>query len=218
MRSTIIAELATNDARTTQEQPEHTPPSDRRTRTRSALVRRVSMAVCLFVAACGGAEDAGDPGPTGGGGAGGSSDPELTGGGGAGGSGAGEPTAWKDMNFEQRVAYMNGTVLPRMKEVFVAYDPAFETMDCTTCHGADGATQDYAMPSPEIAVLPDTEEGFLEYVEDPEHPERAEWSTFMFEKVVPEMASLLQRVQYDPTTGNGDFSCNNCHTLGSVEP
>jgi hypothetical protein len=148
------------------------------------------MAACLFVAACGGAEDSSDP----------------------------EPTAWKDMNFEQRVAYMNSDVLPRMKEVFVAYDPAFETMDCATCHGADGPTRAYAMPSPAIAVLPDTEEGFLEYVQDPEHPERAEWSTFMFEKVVPEMASLLQRVQYDPTTNSGDFSCNNCHTLGSVEP
>ncbi|WP_437803494.1 hypothetical protein [Sorangium sp. So ce693] len=190
MRSMITADPATNDARTTQGQPDHAPPSDRRTRTRSAVVRRVSMAACLFIAACGGAEDSGDP----------------------------EPTAWKDMSFEQRVTYMNSDVLPRMKEVFVAYDPAFETMDCTTCHGADGATRAYAMPSPEIAVLPDTEEGFLEYVQDPEHPERAEWSTFMFEKVVPEMASLLQRVQYDPTTGNGDFSCNNCHTLGSVKP
>lgn len=152
------------------------------------------MAACLFVAACGGAEDPAES----------DSDPE--------------PTVWADMNFEQRVAYMNGVVLPRMKEVFVAYDPAFQAMDCATCHGATGVTQDYAMPSPEIAVLPDTEEGFLEYVQDPEHPEREKWSNFMLNQVVPEMASLLQRDRFDPTTGTGDFSCNACHTLGSAEP
>ncbi|MGK4008777.1 hypothetical protein WMF31_39595 [Sorangium sp. So ce1036] len=151
------------------------------------VMKRVWIAVGLFVAACGGEGDA----------------PDV------------EPLAWKDMSFEQRDEFMEDVVLPRMTEIFVAFDASFEGMTCATCHG-DGATDGtYAMPSPQLTVLPGTEEAFIEkYETDPEH---ARWSDFMFERVVPEIASLLQVPRFDPMTQTGEFSCYNCHTLEGVE-
>ena len=146
---------------------------------------RLSIAVGLFVAACGGAEDR-EP----------HAEPE--------------PTAYQDMSFEQREAFMGNVVLPQMTEIFVTFEAKFEGMDCKTCHG-DGATDgSFAMPSPQIAVLPATEEAFAEYVKDPEH---ARWSQFMIDQVWPQMASLLQVAKFDPASNPGGFSCHNCHTV-----
>ncbi|MDI1442628.1 hypothetical protein [Polyangium sp. 6x1] len=148
-------------------------------------MKRISMAVCLFVAACGGE----DGGP------------------------AAEPTAYADMSFEERVVFMNDVVLPEMKEVFVAFDPKFEAMSCATCHGNGATDGTYTMPSPQIPVLPGTEEAFLEYVKD---PEAARWSQFMLDKVSPRMAELLQVAVFDHETNPNGFSCHNCHTLEGV--
>ncbi|WP_438011706.1 hypothetical protein WME89_25545 [Sorangium sp. So ce321] len=184
---------ATSDAMAEAGQPDRSPPPERRTRRTDAVLRRISMAACLFAAACGGADDSEpEPGP--------------------------EPVAWQDMSIEERTEYMTDVVMPRMKEVFVAYDPKFESMDCETCHGDGVANGSYAMPSAGIAPLPGSEEGFLEWVGDPEHPERQEWTNFMFDKVVPEMADLLQIPRFDPTTQTGEFSCNYCHMLEGAEP
>jgi hypothetical protein len=153
------------------------------------ITKRLSMAVCLFVAACGGVDDgetAGEP----------------------------EPTAYEDMSFEQREAFMTDVVLPEMKEVFVAFDPKFEGMGCATCHGSGATDGTFAMPSPDVPVLPGTEEAFYEYVKDPEH---ARWSQFMVDEVWPQMADLLQVTKFDPETGQDGFSCDNCHTLEGVE-
>ncbi|XXX82325.1 hypothetical protein WMF30_26575 [Sorangium sp. So ce134] len=187
------AEPATNEARTGAQEPDHATRSDRWTRRGSAVMRRISVAACLFVAACGGADDEQDPA-----------------------DGEPDPVAWKDMSSEERAAYMTTVVLPRMKEVFVAYDPKYESMDCTTCHGDDAVERAYAMPSPQILPLPNEEE-FLDWVGDPEHPERAEWATFMYDEVVPAMADLLQVPRFDPETMTGEFSCANCHTVEGVE-
>jgi hypothetical protein len=147
-------------------------------------MKRLSIAVCLFVAACGGGDD-GEP----------AVEPE--------------PTAYEEMSFEQREAFMRDVVLPEMREIFVAFDPQFESMSCATCHG-DGATDgSYAMPSPQIPPLPATEEEFFEYVKDPEH---ARWSQFMLDEVWPQMASLLQVAPFDPEANPTGFSCSNCHT------
>ncbi|WP_437581403.1 hypothetical protein [Sorangium sp. So ce887] len=195
MRPMNTAGPAANEARTDTQQPAHVTPSDRRTTRGSTVMRRISMAACLFVAACGGADD-------------GEVDPV---------DGEPDPVAWKDMSFAERTTYMNNVVMPRMKEVFVAYDAKYASMDCTTCHGDDAVERAYAMPSPQIAPLLGEEE-FPEWVSDPEHPERMEWTDFMYNQVVPEMADLLQVARYDPMTGTGEFSCNNCHTVEDVEP
>jgi hypothetical protein len=153
-------------------------------------IRRISIAACLFIAACGGGQDS-TPGA------------------------GSEPTAYEDMNFEQRRVFMTDVVLPQMTKTFVAFDPKFEGMSCTTCHGAGATDGSFTMPSPEIPVLPATEEAFFEYIKDPEH---ARWSQFMLDQVWPQMASLLQVVKYDPATQTEGFSCNNCHTVEGVTP
>ncbi|XXY49890.1 hypothetical protein WME91_01915 [Sorangium sp. So ce269] len=183
------AGMATNDASTDAAQPAPAAISGRRARSGSTVVRRIAMAACLFVAACGG-EDASEP----------------------------EPVAWEDMSFDERTEFMTDVVLPRMTEVFAEYDAKYESMTCATCHGGDAVERRYAMPSPQIAPLPGTEEAFLEWVGDPAQPERAEFATFMYEKVVPAMADLLQVERYDAMTHTGEFSCGGCHTLEGAEP
>ena len=78
------------------------------------MIKRISMAMCLLLAACNGGEE---------------SEPEPT----------PEPTAYEDMSFQQREVFMSEVVLPKMKEIFVAFDPKFSSMSCATCHGG-GAT------------------------------------------------------------------------------
>ncbi|WP_437738175.1 hypothetical protein [Sorangium sp. So ce1335] len=128
-----------------------------------------------------------------------------------------EHVAWKDMSFEERGEFMTDVVLPRMAEVFAEYDAKYENMTCETCHGSDAVARAYAMPTPQITPLPDTPDGFLEWVGDPAHPDRERFGTFMYERVVPEMAALLEIPRFDPMTETGDFSCHYCHTLESAE-
>jgi hypothetical protein len=149
------------------------------------VMKRISIAACLFVAACGGGQDSG---------------PDA----------APEPTAYKDMNFEQRLVLMNDVVLPQMKETFVKFDAKFESMSCVTCHGDGVADGSYAMPSPQLPRLPPTEEGFYEYIKDPDH---AKWSQFMLDQAWPQMADLLQVPTYNPETNPNGFSCHNCHMV-----
>jgi hypothetical protein len=146
------------------------------------LMKRLSIAVVLFVAACGGTDDpAVEP----------------------------EPTAYTDMSFEQREAFMAEVVLPEMRKTFVAFDAQFQSMSCQTCHGNGASDGSFAMPSPQVPPLPPEEE-FAAYLEDPEN---ARWAQFMFDEVWPQMASLLQVPMYDPETGTEGFSCANCHTV-----
>lgn len=147
------------------------------------FMKRLSIALSLFVAACGGAEE---------------SDP------------AAEPTAYEDMSFEQREAFMAKVVLPEMKKTFVAFDPVFEGMSCQTCHGNGAIDGSYAMPTPDLPRLPATEEEFMEYVQDPEH---ARWSQWMYDVVLTQMADLLQVDKYDPEAAPEGFSCSNCHMV-----
>jgi hypothetical protein len=154
-------------------------------------IKRISMAaglfaVGLFAAACGGSEGIAPAQP-----------------------------AFKDMDFGERVAFMQDVVLPEMTDVFVAFDPKFAGMGCNTCHGDGARDGSFAMPSPQVPVLPGTEEAFIEYAKDPEH---GRWAQFMFEEVTSRMADLLQVAQYDPMTHTGAFSCHNCHTLDGVQP
>lgn len=148
------------------------------------MIKRISMALCLLLAACNGGEES-EPDPT------------------------PEPTAYEDMSFQQREVFMSEVVLPQMKEIFVAFDPKFSSMSCATCHGGGATDGTYAMPSPQIPELPGSEEAFAEYVKDPEH---ARWSQFMLDEVWPPMADLLQVAKFDPSTNPTGFSCSNCHT------
>lgn len=151
-------------------------------------MKRISIIACLFIAACGGEQDSGP-----------AVEPE--------------PTAYEEMNFEQREVFMNDVVLPKMKEIFVKFDAKYESMSCATCHG-DGATDgSFAMPSPQVPMLP-SEEDFGEYMKDPEH---ARWAQFMLDEVWPQMADLLQVPMFDPATNTPGFSCSNCHRVEGFE-
>jgi hypothetical protein len=152
------------------------------------IVKSISVAACLFVVACGGEGDEGATAPA--------------------------PTSYQEMNFAQREAFMQDVVLPQMTEVFVAFDAKFEGMSCATCHGEGTPDGPYAMPNPQMAPLPPTEEAFFEFVQDAEN---ARWSMFMLEQVWPQMAALLQVDTFDPATAPNGFSCSNCHTTPAIE-
>ena len=147
------------------------------------MTKRISMALCLFVAACGGAD----------------SEPVA------------EPIAYKDMSFEQREVFMAEVVTPKMRETFVAFDPKFQALSCATCHGAGATDGTYRMPSADIGPLPSTEEAFMAKLQ--QDPEFARWSQFMLEKVYPQMAEMLQEPMFDPMKQPDGFSCANCHTV-----
>lgn len=122
--------------------------------------------------------------------------------------------AFKDMNADQRMAFMKHTVLPAMKQTFSAFDPKFANMNCKTCHGKGAEDGSFEMPSPDVPRLPKPE-NFQAFAEDPKH---APWVKFMAEKVKPEMAKLLKETEYDPATNTGEFSCGACHLTEGEEP
>jgi len=123
----------------------------------------------------------------------------------------GPPAPWETMTWEARKAYMEAEVLPHMRPLFQAYDPAFfAQVDCTTCHGIDAEEQRFKMPNEDILALYPTG-----------HPKQEElvrrqpkMLRFMFGTVVPEMTALLNAPAYDPETKQG-FSCFSCHPRGS---
>ncbi|HEX5058492.1 MAG TPA: hypothetical protein VFV99_03985 [Kofleriaceae bacterium] len=121
--------------------------------------------------------------------------------------------AFKDMNADQRMAFMKHTVLPAMKQTFSAFDPKFANMNCKTCHGKGAEDGSFEMPNPDLPRLPKPD-AFMAFAQDPKH---APWVKFMIEKVEPEMANLLKMKPFDPQTNTGDFSCHACHLTEGEE-
>ncbi len=122
----------------------------------------------------------------------------------------GPPTvAWKDMTKEQRGKFMFAVVTPKMKELFVGFDPkTFKDFGCKTCHGDGAVDKTFKMPNPGIAELPTTPEGFAELAKD-----KPEYMEFMGKQVKPQMAALLGIEELDPAAPKeGAFGCYACHT------
>lgn len=137
--------------------------------------------------------------------------------GGAGASSEAPQTkTYKQMNKKERAKYMKEVVLPKTKEIFAAFDPEFQKMDCKTCHG-DGVTDGtFKMPNPKIRPLPNSEELFMAWMQ--KEPDMGRWGKFMGEQVEPLMAELLGMSVFDPKTKTGEMSCMACHTLISSVP
>ncbi len=77
--------------------------------------------------------------------------------------------AFKDMNADQRVAFMKLSVMPAMKAAFQEFDATkFADFTCKTCHGKGAADGSFEMPNPDLPRLP-TAEKFPEYAKDPKH-------------------------------------------------
>lgn len=122
-----------------------------------------------------------------------------------------KPTVWKDMNLDQRTTYMKEVVLPKTKEIFVAFDAKYQTMDCVTCHGDGAADGTFEMPNGKIKPLPNSEEAFMAWVA--KEPEAGRYAQFMSEKLEPLMGELLQEAVFDPKTKTGELGCTTCHML-----
>ncbi len=123
-----------------------------------------------------------------------------------------KPSAWKDMNADQRTAFMKDVVLPKMQAEFVAFDAKlFEKMDCETCHGDGAKDGSFEMPNPKLKPLPTTEAAFMAWIGKDAEAQR--FTGFMGAKVEPMMAELLQKSVFDPKTNSGEFGCTGCHTL-----
>jgi cytochrome c553 len=126
------------------------------------------------------------------------------------------PTAWKDMNLEQRTEFMKREVMPKSKAIFVAFDETkYKDMDCATCHGDGAADGSFEMPNPKIKPLPNTPEAFMEWVS--KDPEAGRYAKMMSEELEPLMANLLGEKQFDPATKTGTFSCEACHTMATAK-
>jgi hypothetical protein len=119
---------------------------------------------------------------------------------------------WAQMTKQQRGQYMASVVMPRMKEVFQAFDAQkFATFNCKTCHGQDAKDRGFKMPNPGIFALPATQEGWGSLAQ-----EKPEWMQFMGGKVKPMMAALLDMPEYDPKNPQPNtLGCNTCHTVKS---
>jgi hypothetical protein len=119
---------------------------------------------------------------------------------------------WKDMNADQRHQFMEETVMPKTKEIFVAFDAAaYKDMNCKTCHGPGAEDGSFEMPNPKIKPLPNTPEAFMAWVQKDE--KAGKFAQMMSQQLVPAMAEMLHETPFDPKTGTGDFSCGACHYL-----
>ncbi len=118
------------------------------------------------------------------------------------------PINWDAMSKEQRGAYMKQVVMPKMKEVFVAFDAKkYGDMKCNTCHGSGAVNGSFTMPNPELPKLPSDMSKFKQWA-----AKKPQMTEFMLKHVKPEMAKLLNEPEYDPATKTG-FGCGACHTM-----
>ncbi len=123
-----------------------------------------------------------------------------------------EQVAWADMTKPQRGKYMASVVMPRMKELFLAFDSKkFAEFGCKTCHGQSAKEHGFQMPSTELHPLPSSQEGWAKLaVEEPK------FMKFMGQTVKPEMAKLLGMKEYEHTNPQpGTFGCDRCHSVKS---
>jgi hypothetical protein len=106
--------------------------------------------------------------------------------------------------------------MPRMKALFMAFDPhRYPKMACTPCH----ETAEWRMPNADLLLDPACGGEALDVgapsgaVHD--HPSPREKMSrldeFMLNEVTPEMAKLLGMPAYDPAERKG-FGCFGCHT------
>jgi hypothetical protein len=122
-------------------------------------------------------------------------------------SGAAAPTVdWAGMTRPERRDYMRMVVMPKAKELFVAFDPArYGKMSCGTCHGDGAEDGTFKMPNPKLPRLPPSPEGFKQLI-----AAKPAACQFMLVKLKPTIAALLGIPPFNPDTKTG-FGCMNCH-------
>lgn len=117
------------------------------------------------------------------------------------------PEPWESMTTDAKQDWMIAEVMPRMATLFEEYDAErFGGANCATCHGASARDRNFAMPNPNIMALhPTGTPEQQQMVQD--HPQMVR---FMFQKVLPQMQTLLGAEEYNAETQEG-FSCYACH-------
>ena len=117
------------------------------------------------------------------------------------------PRDWHALSDDQKKEVMKTEVVPKMKELFGAFDAKrFPDVKCTTCHGAGAEKGKFDMPNPKLPKL-DLKNGFEKHKK-----KDAKIVDFMMQQVVPEMAKIIGEPVYDPATQKG-FGCMECHTM-----
>jgi hypothetical protein len=112
------------------------------------------------------------------------------------------PTWSDDMPVEQKKAFMKTVVIPRMSKVFQAYNADhYKDFTCHNCHGKTFSKTQEALPKLTF------QGGHMTAFKD-----KPEVAKFMAEKVMPEMASIFGKPEFDPKTMQG-FGCGGCHTV-----
>lgn len=106
------------------------------------------------------------------------------------------PVPFESLSDEEKASFMASDVLPRMREVFQAYDSeAYADFSCASCHVTGSTDGNYAMPDPGLPPL--REDGF---------PYTSDIGVFMADEVLPELKELLG-------PKDGGRPCITCHTL-----
>jgi hypothetical protein len=124
----------------------------------------------------------------------------------AGAAAGSSPIDWVGMTHAERRDHMRTVVMPKAKELFVAYDPArYAKMSCATCHGDGADDGTFKMPNPKLPKLPSSPEGFKQLI-----AAKPAACQFMLVKLKPTMAALLGMPVFNPDTRTG-FGCMNCH-------
>ncbi len=114
------------------------------------------------------------------------------------------PGPWTDLEYLQRIEYMEHLVEPVLRELFQEFDAElYADFGCETCHGEDPADVDYEMPSGTPESLSIAEINGLRNHPD---PERSRYYDLM-NTVKATVAPLVDQEPF-PT---GDFSCFSCH-------
>jgi hypothetical protein len=116
------------------------------------------------------------------------------------------PTAWKDMNHDQKIEFMKAKVMPAMMADFQAFDAKkFKDFTCATCHGPGAKEGKFKMPNDKLPKLSPAD-NFKK------HAKQKAMLDFMMQKVTPTMTSLLGAQPFDPKSMQG-FGCGGCHVM-----
>ncbi len=125
--------------------------------------------------------------------------------------------SWEAMDSKQRVVFMDSVVVPRMRSIFMEYDPhKYAKMDCFPCHDRDRSAG-WRMPNPDLALDVACLEGKATsfYGSEEAAVSMAAMNAFMRERVQPAMAALLGRTSVGPgkKASANEIDCFACHTL-----
>lgn len=124
---------------------------------------------------------------------------------------AGGPTVpWAQMNHDQKMEYMEHTVMPEMRRMFQEFDgQRFANFTCRTCHGANAREVNFHMPNGISPLNPAQIPGMFQS-QDRMH-------VFMTQRLWPRMTAMLGAQPYNPQTHQG-FGCLGCHGMAGGAP